>query len=508
MPRRARHLIATDLPHRGEVMAACGVLILLAHLLLAQLTLGLAVVFAVIGHVSRWRLWWLTVPAAAGLAWALAVGPGHAAGGFAAGPAQVVGYLGHGHLIERLSHPLVAFAGVGRWLPEQLPIALISGAAEAALIGWLDWLHTDEWEVPPSRPGLVAAARRALAAHVIRAGSVVTRDGCALGVVAATGAVAELRWSEVVGGVLVVGAAAQEVTVTGLQVVHAALRRRKPLIVLDLGGQAAIATALTAACTATGTPLRVAGAVDLGRVIRERSAALLPADSPERGARACADIAALAADLRRIGVDGDALIWVTGGERMPGQALAALIRDARGAGLAVLIAAAASATVTDLAGLVAALLIHGISDPSVATSLAARTGVRLLPASASAAASAAAAQTGGRAGVAGPPMAPPGTPARGASPGPVMPTDWSWSPGAPALTMAPAIQGTPAVAMPGQPPGGEFISCPAVSARSLLSLGPGEFVLAVSANGPRLVELGRLVPARLPRGAASPGSLP
>src|SRR5580693_8794197 len=147
MPRRARHLIPTDLPHRREVMAACAVLVIVAHLLFGQLTLALALVFAVIGRASRWRLWWLAGPAAVGLAWALAAGPAQAAAGFAAGSAHVLdylGYLGHGPLARRLGHPLEAFAGAGQWLPRQLPIALISGAAEAALIGWLSWLHTDE----------------------------------------------------------------------------------------------------------------------------------------------------------------------------------------------------------------------------------------------------------------------------------------------------------------------------------------------------------------------------
>ena len=132
MPRRARHLIPTDLPHRREVMAACAVLIVVAHLLVAQLTLGLAVAFTVIGSASRWRLWWLIGPAAAGLAWALVVGPAQAAAGFAAGSAHVLDYLGQGQLAQRLGHPLAAFAGAGELAARQLPIALISGAAEAA----------------------------------------------------------------------------------------------------------------------------------------------------------------------------------------------------------------------------------------------------------------------------------------------------------------------------------------------------------------------------------------
>ena len=45
-----------------------------------------------------------------------------------------------------------------------------------------------------------------------------------------------------------------------------------------------------------------------------------------------------------------------------------------------------------------------------------------------------------------------------------------------------------------------------VPAGVLLSLGPGEFVLAVNEPTRRLVALGRLVPARLPRPAARPGA--
>jgi hypothetical protein len=420
-PRRARHLIPTGLPPRSRLMAACAVLTLLAHLLLAQLTLGLAVALTMTGRVSRWRQWWLIVPAAAGLVWALAIGPAPAGAGFAAGPVHVFDYLGRGDLLERLSRPAGLFAGAGSWLPRQLPVALIAAAAEAALIGWLDRLRTDESTAPPRRPGVIAAVRARLAASVIRAGAVVTRDGCALGVDPATGALVELRGPEMAGGVLVAGAADRDVTVTGLQVVHAALRRRKPLIVIDVSADAAIARALAAACAATGTALRHERAdADLGPVIIERSAALLRVGSPESAARACAGITALAAGLRRIGVDGDALIWVTGGERLTAQAVAALIGDGRAAGLAVMVCAASPAAPTataELAGLVAVLLVHRIADPSLATTLAAQAGPRL-------------------------------------------------------------------------------------SARALLTLGPGQFALAVNAPRPRLVELGRSVPARLPRYAA------
>ena len=92
-PRRARYLIPLDIPRRGEIVAVLAVALLLAHLLLAQLTIGLAVVLAAIGRISRWRPQWLAVPAGAGLIWVLAIGPAPAWAGFTAGPRQVLAYL-------------------------------------------------------------------------------------------------------------------------------------------------------------------------------------------------------------------------------------------------------------------------------------------------------------------------------------------------------------------------------------------------------------------------------
>ena len=440
-------------------MAACAVLLLAAHLLLAQLTLVLALSFMLTGRVSRWRLGWLVGPAAAGLIWALALGPGRAAAGFAAGPVHVLDYLGHRRLTAGLSHPSGPFAGAGSWLPRQLPIALIAGAAEAALIGWLAGLRAGPSAALPRRPGAVAAVRTALAASLIRSGSVVTRNGCALGVAPTTGAVAELRWPEIAGGILVAGAENQGVTVTSLQVVHAALRRRKPLIVIDVSADAAIARALTTACAATGTPLRQERAgLDLAPVVGERSAALLRVGSAELASRACADIAALAAGLSRIGVDGDGLVWVTGGERLPANAVAALIGDGRVAGLAVLIGTSSPAAAAQLAGLVDARLILRIADPSLAAMLAASAGGGPV--------------VGGQPAVGGQPSTAGLAIVPGISPGP---------------------GGMPAVPRPAPRP--------AVSASALLSLGPGEFVLTVGEPTHRLVALGRLVPARLPRPA-------
>ena len=92
-PRRAHYLIPRDAPQRGEVVAALTVLALVGHLLFAQLTLLLAIVFHVISRTSRWRPQWLMVPAGVGLLWVLAIGPPAALAGFTAGPSRVAGYL-------------------------------------------------------------------------------------------------------------------------------------------------------------------------------------------------------------------------------------------------------------------------------------------------------------------------------------------------------------------------------------------------------------------------------
>ncbi|HEX4398196.1 MAG TPA: hypothetical protein VH136_11200 [Trebonia sp.] len=555
-------------------MAAFAVLVLLAHLLFAQLTLVLAVVFIAVSRTTRWRLWWLAVPAAAGLAWTLTMGPRAAAAGFTAAPAQILAYLGGGHPLDRLLHPHGAFAGAGNWLPRQFPLALIAAAAEAALAGWLAWVHTDEWAVRPPRPGALAAVRGALARRTTSAGVVLTRDGCVLGVAPASGARVVLGWPEIAGGVLVTGADARTLAISSLQVAHAALRRRKPLIALDLTGDGALAGVLGAACVATGTPLCAAVEAEdgrwlgpapdetlLARVVRERSTALLSLRTHDVAAQVCAGILAVGEDVRRIGADGDGLVWLYGYEPAPGGSLggtvASLMAGGAAAGLPVLVTTTSSRAVADLAGRVSVVLIHRLADPATADILAARTGTRLVPAGwssrewattvppaavmgqAAAFHASAAVQPGAAtypdaamspavgtqtAAVMPPAAVMPSAGAMGQA-GFFPPPAAAW-PGAvvqPGLTMWPAAAVQPGVAVPPngavQPVAGiqpyvEAVSAasaalavaglvpvPAVPARTLLSLGPADFVLAVNSPRYRLVKLARAVPARLPRGA-------
>ena len=150
-------------------------------------------------------------------------------------------YLGaSGHQVDHLLHFTPAFAASRSWLPRQLPLAILAAAAEAAVVGWLSWLHTDEWDMPSARPGLLVALRRAAAKRAIRAGGVVTRDGSCLGLVAGSGARVTLSWSEAAGGVTVCGTAETDVLGTSFQLVHAAVRRRKPVFAVDLTGDEAL----------------------------------------------------------------------------------------------------------------------------------------------------------------------------------------------------------------------------------------------------------------------------
>jgi hypothetical protein len=269
MPRRARYLLPRELPRRGEILAACVVVAVLAHVLFAQLTLVLAVAFVLVTRATRWRLSWLLAPVAVGVGWTLAAGPRAAAAGFADGPAKVAAYLGaSGHQLDHALHFTAAFAGIGGWLPRQLPLALLTGAAEAAIIGWLSWLHTDEVSMPQARPGLLVAARRAATRRAIRAGGVVTRDGSCLGVAAGSGARVTLPWSETAGGVSVCGSAGPDVLGASFQLVHAAVRRRKPVFVVDLTADPALPGRLAAVCAEAGVPVRVFGDPAAGAWIR------------------------------------------------------------------------------------------------------------------------------------------------------------------------------------------------------------------------------------------------
>jgi hypothetical protein len=523
-PRRARYLIPRDLPRRADLIAGLITAALIGQLLFAQLTLAFAAALYLTGRLVRWRWTWLTVPAGVGLAWALAIGPAAAVSGLLAGPRQVAAYLaGVPGEPSRLLHLGTAFAGAGTWLPRQLPLALVLGAAEAAFLAWLDWLHTDAEAVRPARTGLIVAARRRYTRRAIRAGGVLTRDGSRLGV-AADGRSAAVSWAEAEGGVLVAGRepvsagpAGQDgppgpgPSATGFRFVHAAIRRRKPVVVVDLAGQRGwLAGALAAVGTAAGAPLYefgpagpgyydplrtgdparatalltglldwsggpdgrqrgcaayltelfairraapphadqpvladVTGLLDpaalaarlrqvpshhphraamatrlasvtaltkadpggladvagqlarltaapagrwlgrgreqlgLGRILRERAVGLFALDPAEHGPAAAmigrlvlADALALCADLRAMGVSGDAVAWFSGCEQLPSAALAELAAAGYRAGLTVVLSTTSVGAAASLAGAVNVLALHPVGDEAAAAELA------------------------------------------------------------------------------------------------------------------------------------------
>ena len=87
------------------------------------------------------------------------------------------------------------------------------------------------------------------------------RAGVVLGLDWPSGGPAEVPWRAAERGVLVAGGAAGEV---GFRFVHAAIRRRKPVLVVDLAGDPGLAAALAAVCAEVGAPLHVFGTAGPG----------------------------------------------------------------------------------------------------------------------------------------------------------------------------------------------------------------------------------------------------
>jgi hypothetical protein len=622
-PRPGRYLIPGETPRRGEIVAALGVLAVLVHLLFAQLTLILAIVFHTTGRVSRWRPQWLAAPAVIGVLWALAEGVGRAWDGFTAGPGQIASYLGgiSGHP-GRIGHLGTAYAGMGHWLWQQFPLALIAAAGEAAVAAWLDWLHTDEWKRPGYRPGLLTYVRRMYLLRFISSGGVVTRDGTCLGLDAVTGWRVAVSWAEAAGGVLCAGSPGSGTTTTSFQFVHAAVRRRKPVVAANLGSGQELTESLRAVCAATRTPLyefpgpgyydplrggeparrtslvmgmadwtgaaesyrrscaaylndlfavldaapgdprtamldevvhllrpaalrarmehvpgyyprrqalaervkvsaslveadpRITAAlaeqlnelraspvgrwlapgpgtrVDLGRVVRERAVVLFSADAARFGRAAVTlaglvahDMLAVGAELRRIGVPGDGLVWINECGGMATAALAELINRGAAAGLPALLTTTSAEQAQALASHANVLVVHRLIDAAAAERFAGLTGEKLVPA-------------GAELTMAAGPAVHPGVPA-GAQ---TAAGAWLMSqPGA-----APGPQAGPHAGQLTQLGPFGLVSRPVVAAQALTRLGNGEHVLIVSRPRRRLVTLGLTVRARIPRQPTRP----
>ena len=205
-PRRARSPLPPDAPRRSDVAAALALAGLLTHLLLAQLTLLLAVALDLAaGSRGGGRCGWAPRPRPGSSGcWPSAPG-GH---WLASPPDRTrcwATWPGRSGSRPGL-HPARAFAGIGRWLPRQAPLALLLAPAEAAIAWWLRWRRAGAQGLPPPRPGLIVAARRQLTVAWVRSGGVVSRTGACLGADQETGRPAGISWCAAEGGVLVTGA--------------------------------------------------------------------------------------------------------------------------------------------------------------------------------------------------------------------------------------------------------------------------------------------------------------
>ena len=413
-PRRARYLVPLGTPRRGELLAALAVAAVVAGVLFAPLTLILAAAFDAVSRASRWRPLWLAVPAACGFIWVLAIGAGAAAAGLRRGPAAAANALVANPAASRLPTAIV------HGLPGQLPLALILAACFAAVAWWVRWLHTDEWDLPVARPGLISAWHRGRATASLRAGRMLTRDGVRLGVEPATGRAAVLCWRDAGGGVLVTGAAAPAVLASGLVLAGASIRRRRPVIVVDLTGDRDLPGALAARCGAARAPLHVFGAAGgpryeprvrpgaeqraalaavpwgprdggpgtgagLADVVRQRGVALFTLGGAGYGpsqaiaALIAADVAGLYASMYRAGTAPDGLCWLTECDGVDPAAVAGLIAAGSPTGLAPVLATSVPEPAARIAGQVNAAIVHRLADPRLAADLAPLTGSTVVP---------------------------------------------------------------------------------------------------------------------------------
>jgi hypothetical protein len=220
---------------------------------------------------------------------------------------------------------------------------------------------------------------------------------------------------------------------------------------------------------------------DLGRVVRERGVALFSLDRAVHGRAAvtaagliACDMLAVGAELRRIGVAGDGLVWFDQCGALAPATLTALVTRGGGAGLPAVLATTAPDRAVSLADQVNVLVLHRLADPAVAERFAGYTGEKLAPVGGGDLAVAAGSQTRVRSAVAARPAA---------GPEPAPPAD--------------------AGQLSQLGPYG-LVRRPVVPAQSLSRLGNGEHVLIAAGPRRRLVTLGLTIPARILRSPARP----
>lgn len=402
-PLRSRLHDPADSPRRGELAAGLVTAAIAGQLLFAQVTFVAAVALVAVARLSRWRPHWLAATALASLIWLLAVGPASAAAAVGEGARLTSAFLLDAAVHPgRLAHPAAVIASAGRWLPRQLPLALLAATGEAGLALWFAW-----WRRAPGwrwRPGLVALVRRHVSAAALAAGHTVTADGCAIGLVADTGLVAGLSWAEATHGVLLTGPDADHL---GVAVACAALRRRKTVVIVEcaaaglsgVAGPSAVADRVRELATSLGVPVTKPGGAAvgggtsvgsggsvgsgasvgsggsvggvLGRAVRRRETVLVSSQHADAARQTGRDLARVLGGLRELGLRADCLAWLSGCEVMDPISLSELLALGPVTGTAIVLSTTDPQCAAQLACSAGVVVVSGPVGRDLALALAA-----------------------------------------------------------------------------------------------------------------------------------------
>src|SRR5215469_929785 len=383
---------------RGELAAGLAAVAVFAQLALAPVTLLIAGLLVLVGRISRWQLAWLLLPALGGACWLAVAGLPATAHALTAGASRLLAEeLAVAAHPGRLLHPAAAFAGSGRWLPHELPLIVLGGTAEAAIVLWLGTvLWSGRFQISRSRwpllgastapagrrPGIVAVLRRRSARAALAAGHTVTASGCAIGLDSHSGRLAAVSWAQAERGVLLTGGDPIELDQIGLAIACAAVRRRKAVLVLDLSAAGAsgerdgidrrgtgICAQVARLAERVGVPetcigsvadrapaepgSTASGAVSLngafGRAIRGRSVVLVPAPETDAARQAVRDLAGTLTTLRELGLRSDCVAWVSGCEAADVSSLSGLLALGHATGTAVVLSSTSAGFAAELA---------------------------------------------------------------------------------------------------------------------------------------------------------------